>query len=101
MRLCLFAESAHGLSPTSKECVQHPADTDIGFVHSMQELSLAVGSCFDMDPDLAPEDALAQLDDLAGQTDIIVERCTKLNSCQEQCSVAQTDFKDPALLHRY
>ena len=67
----------------------------------MQELSLTVGSCFDMDPNLAPEDALAQLDDLAGQTDISVERCTKLNSCQEQCSVAQTDFKDPALLHRY
>lgn len=62
---------------------------------------MAVGSCFDMDPDLPPEDALAQLDDLAGQTDIIVERCSKLNSCQEQCSVAQTDFKDPALLHKY
>lgn len=62
---------------------------------------MAVGSCFDMDADLTPEDALAHLDDLAGQTDITVERCTKLNSCQEQCSVAQTDFKDLALLHRY
>lgn len=66
----------------------------------MQDLAVAVGACFDMDPELAPEDALAQLDDLAGQTEVLVERCSKLNSCQEQCAVAQTDFKDPALLHR-
>ena len=68
---------------------------------NLQELSLSVGACFDMDPDQAPEDALAQLDDLAGQIDSLVERCNKLNSCQEQFAVAQTDFKDPALLHGY
>lgn len=60
-----------------------------------------MGACFDMDPDQGPEDALLQLGDLAGQIDNLVERCNKLNSCQQQCAVAQTDFKDPALLHRY
>ena len=77
------------------------ADVGSGYVGYMQDLAVAVGSCFGMDPELAPEDALAQLDDLAGQTEVLVERCTKLNSCQEQCAVAQTDFKDPALLLRY
>ena len=62
---------------------------------------MAAGSLLDMDPDLAPEDALAQLDDVAAQIVSLVERCNKLNSCQEQCAVTQTEFKDPALLHRY
>ena len=67
---------------------------------SLQEVALAVGSCHDMDPEQAAEDALAQLDELAGQVDALIERCNKLNACQEQFAVAQTDFKDPALLHR-
>lgn len=67
----------------------------------LQEVSLAVDACFDMDPDQAPEEALAQLDELVSQIDNLVERCNKLNSCQQQCAIAQTDFKDPALLHRY
>ena len=92
-------QTERGISPGSRACVQR------GESHNrtleglcLQEVSLAVGSCYDMDPEQAAEDALAQLDELAGQVDALAERCNKLNACQEQFAVAQTDFKDPALL---
>ena len=67
----------------------------------LQELSLAVGSCFDMDPDQAPDEALAQLDDLSGQVDAVAERCIKLQGCQQQFALPQTEFRDPTELNGY
>ncbi|KAA6424307.1 MAG: hypothetical protein FRX49_05519 [Trebouxia sp. A1-2] len=61
----------------------------------LKELALAVGDCFDMDPEQAPEEALSQLEDLASQVDSLAERCTMLQACQQQFAVPQSDLKDP------
>ena len=67
----------------------------------LQELALAVGACFDMDPEQAPEEALSQLEDLANQVDSLAERCTMLQACQQQFAVPQSDLKDPRELTGY
>ncbi len=67
----------------------------------MQELALAVGACFNMDPEQAPEEALSQLEDLANQVDSLAERCTMLQACQQQFAVPQSDLKDPRELTGY
>ena len=66
----------------------------------MQEVSLAVGSCFDMDPDQAPQEALAQLDDLVSQVDNVAERCKKLLSHQQLFAVQQAEFRDTHELYK-
>ena len=85
---------------TRQVSIKPDSHTEVSLQVGMQEVCLGIGTCYDMDPEQAPEEALAQLEELAGQVDSLAERCSKLNHCQEQFAVAQTDFKDPALLHR-
>ena len=61
----------------------------------LYELTLAVGSCCDMDPDQAPHEALSHLDDLASQVDSLAARRSMLQACQQQFGVPQTDLQDP------
>jgi len=67
----------------------------------LQEVTLAAGACFDMDPEQAPEEALSQLEDLASQVDSLAERCTMLQACQQQFAVPQSDLQDPKEMTGY
>ncbi|KAL0028497.1 hypothetical protein WJX77_010302 [Trebouxia sp. C0004] len=61
----------------------------------LKEVTFAVGACFDVDPEQAPDEALSQLEDLASQVDSLAERCTMLQACQQQFALPQSDLKDP------
>ena len=79
----------------SKVITKPHKDTSQNHSLWVQELSLAVGACFDMDPDQAPQEALSHLDDLASQVDSLAGRRSMLQACQQQFGVPQTDLQDP------